>query len=248
MNQIMILGTFHMEGSSDIHGQAQRGILSKRRQAEIQELIDDLKIFCPTKIAVEVEKKNQTRLNQRYHEYQEDMLELTENEVHQLGFRLAKQLGHEEIYCVDWMEQGASTRGCGEVCEFLEEKEPALFEEVSQYENEPIMLDDNLTIQEAYRRMNNKDYVENMKAYYVNYARIGTDEDYYGMGWLTWWYQRNLIIFANLAELVENYSDERILLIIGSAHKGLLEEMLKDSKLFDVVEVLDYLGEAKSYK
>ena len=78
MNQIMILGTFHMEGSSDIYGQAQQGISSENRQKEIQQLLDILKKYNPTKIAVEVEKKNHERLNQRYQEYINGEMVLTE--------------------------------------------------------------------------------------------------------------------------------------------------------------------------
>lgn len=231
-----------MEGSCDIHGQAQEGISSERRQAEMQNLIDKLKEFRPTKIALEVERKNQGRINQRYQEYVEGNLQLTENEVHQIGFRLAKQLGHEKVYCVDWMEQGASTKGCGEVCDYLEENESELLTEISSYENEPVMLDERTTIIEAYKKMNSTQFEENTKAYYVNYARIGIEDDYYGMGWLTWWYQRNLIIFANLASIVEQNSNERILLLIGAAHKGILAQMLSDSKLFEMADPLEYLA------
>lgn len=94
---------------------------------------------------------------------------------------------------------------------------------------------------EAYQRINSTGYEERTKAYYTNYARIGVDNDYYGLGWLNWWYQRNLIIFANLSELVTKDSDERILLLIGAAHKGILSQMLKDSKMFEVVDTLEYL-------
>ena len=241
MNQIMILGTFHMAGSCDIHGEAQEGISSERRQKEIQTMLEKLKAFRPTKIAVEIERKKDELLNLRYIDYLNDNLQLTENEVHQIGFRLAKQLGRQKLYAIDWMEQGVSTKGCGEVCAYLADKEPKLFKEIAQYENEVIKLDENMTVIDAYRKMNSAEYEENTKAYYVNYARIGVEDDYYGLGWLNWWYQRNLIIFANLAGLVEKDSDERILLLIGAAHKGILSQMLSDSKMFEVVDTLDYL-------
>jgi hypothetical protein len=59
------------------------------------------------------------------------------------------------------------------------------------------------------------------------------------MGWLVWWYQRNLIIFANLAELVE--PNDKIMLLIGSSHVGILNGLLNDSGLFEVVSAADYL-------
>ena len=242
MNKIMVLGTFHMEGSCDVHGEKLEGISTKRRQREIQELVDRIKKFNPTVVAVEVEKRVNELLQEKYNMYLEsDVLE-RENEVWQIGFRLAKQLGHKSVVGVDWMEEGVSQRGCGEVLTYLEEKEPELYEELKQYAGAIVKLDEQTTILDAYRKMNSKEEVEKSLAYYVNYARIGINEGYYGQGWLLWWYQRNLSIFANISELVKRDSDERVLLLIGAAHKGVLMEMLQDSKLFDVVDVLEYLG------
>ena len=241
MNQIMILGTFHMQGSCDVHGEAVGDIFSERRQKEIEQLLDKIKQYQPTKIAVEVERKKDELLNQQYVEYLNNRKQLTENEVHQIAFRLAKQLEHQRVYAVDWMEQGVSTRGCGECITYLTEKEPDLYEEIAKYECEVIKLEQNTTILDVYQKINSIEYEEMTKAYYTNYARIGVRDDYFGLGWLNWWYQRNLIIFANLSELVTRDSDERILLLIGAAHKGILSQMLADSKVFEVVDTLEYL-------
>ena len=171
MNQIMILGTFHMQGSCDVHGEAVEDILSERRQKEIEQLLDKIKQYQPTKIAVEIERKKDELLNQQYVAYLNQQKQLTENEVHQIAFRLAKQLEHRKVYAVDWMEQGVSTRGCGDCITYLTEKQPKLFEEISQYECEPIKLDQNTTILDVYQRINNTEYEEMTKAYYTNYAK-----------------------------------------------------------------------------
>lgn len=245
MNKIMILGTFHMEGSCDVHGEKQEGISTERWQKEIQELLDRIKKLNPTVIAVEVEKRVNELLQGKYNAYLEsDVLE-RENEVYQIAFRLAKQLGHKKVVGVDWMEEGVSQRGCGDVLTYLEEKESELCEELKRYVGALVKLDEKTTILDAYRKMNSKEELEKSLAYYVNYARIGIKEGYYGLGWLLWWYQRNLIIFANLSELVKTDSEERILLLIGAVHRGILTEMLADSKLFEVVDVLEYLEEGE---
>ena len=46
-----------MQGSCDVHGEAAGDILSERRQKEIEKLLDKIKQYQPTKIAVEVVKK-----------------------------------------------------------------------------------------------------------------------------------------------------------------------------------------------
>lgn len=241
MNQIMVLGIFHMQGSCDVHGEAVEDIFSERRQKEIEQILDKIKQYKPTKIAVEIERKKGELLNQQYMAYLNQQKQLTQNEVHQIAFRLAKQLEHQKLYAVDWMEQGVSTRGCGECITYLIEKEPKLYKEISQYECEAIKLEQNITILDVYQWINSAEYEEMTKAYYTNYARIGINNDYYGLGWLNWWYQRNLTIFANISELVIQDSDERILLLIGAAHKGILSQLLTDSRLFEVVDVLEYL-------
>ena len=206
-----------------------------------KKLLDKIKQYQPTKIAVEVVRKKDELLNQQYVEYLNNRKQLTENEVQQIAFRLAKQLEHQRVYAVDWMEQGVSTRGCGECITYLTEKEPDLYEEIAKYECEVIKLEQNTTILDVYQKINSIEYEEMTKAYYTNYARIGVRDDYFGLGWLNWWYQRNLIIFANLSELVTRDSDERILLLIGAAHKGILSQILADSKVFEVVDTLEYL-------
>jgi len=48
-------------------------------------------------------------------------------------------------------------------------------------------------------------------------VRIGDLNNYVGIKCLSWWYKRNLIIFSNLARLI-NSENEKILLIIGCTH------------------------------
>lgn len=67
------------------------------------------------------------------------------------------------------------------------------------------------------------------------------EDDYYGLGWLMWWYQRNLIQFANLSELAQNGQEERILFLVGSAHNGILSDFLRDSQIFEVADTMAYL-------
>src|SRR5256885_5519416 len=59
-----------------------------------------LKRFQPTKIAVERDPGD-NRLSKDYADYLAGKHELTRNEIEQLGFRLAKELGHKTVYGVD---------------------------------------------------------------------------------------------------------------------------------------------------
>lgn len=241
-HKIMVLGTFHMAGSIDLHGEKQEGVFSEKSQKELAELRALLAGFQPTQIAVECEKTENAWLNDQYKAYLDGKFDLTENEIHQIAFPLAKQLNLSEVHAVDWMEQGVGLRGCGDVCEYLERKEPELFAELSVWEEKSLQGKEDASILERIRILNSPEMETATKAYYVNYARIGVEDDYYGLGWLMWWYQRNLIQFANLSQLVSKEREERVLFLVGNAHKGIISNFLRESQLFEVVDTLDYLG------
>ena len=71
-------------------------------------------------------------------------------------------------------------------------------------------------------------------------AQIGKGTDYIGIDWLRWWYQRNLIIYSNLAKIT-NSPDDRTLLIIGGAHIHPVSQFIKESGMMDVVPAMAYL-------
>ena len=65
------------------------------------------------------------------------------------------------------------------------------------------------------------------------------DPEYLGTDVLTLWYKRNLRIYTNVTRL--NQAGDRIFLLIGSGHTGVLRELFSSSSRFDLVEPLDYL-------
>ena len=237
MNQIMILGTFHMKAKNDrvnFQGTDKIG----EYEAEIIEIVDALAKFNPTRIAVEHSKSQQGTLDAAYSKYLAYGSQ-SPDEIDQLAFRLAKKLGHKKVNAVDWMEMGAVEHGFGEVYEYLHSKQPKLAKEIDALEDPGVDLESE-SLCNTFLRLNSKESVKNTLAYYMNYARVGT-EDYYGNGWLIWWYQRNLNIFTNTAALANSEDKERILLIIGAAHKGILEQFFQNSMAFEVVDSLSYL-------
>ena len=74
--KIMIVSCFHMAGHKDLYGPDAGDIFSEQRQKEILEVVENLKSFGATKIAVENEKKNITALNENFKRYLNDDFEL----------------------------------------------------------------------------------------------------------------------------------------------------------------------------
>ena len=237
MNKIMILGTFHMQAKNDrVNFQGTDKICEY--EAEITQLVDALAEFKPTRIAVEYCKSEQASLDGEYSEYLENG-STSPNEIDQIAFRLAKNLGHEKVYAIDWMERGAAERPCGDVQEYAHRNQPELASEIDALSDIPVDLEKE-TMKEVFLRINSRESAQKSLAHYMNFARIGSEE-YYGNGWLIWWYQRNLNIFTNTAALADNKNEERVLLLIGAAHKGILEQFFQNSMAFEVVNASEYL-------
>ncbi len=239
---LLIVGTFHMGQTTDLFQTEVDNLLSETRQEEIKEVVERLKKFHPTKLAVEVEKKQQDSLNKEFKQYIDGNLELSVNEVYQLGFRIASEMNHKEIYCIDWMEQGVGKKGFGDVYEWAKEHQPELFDSLFGWLHKQVAQTDSdyKTILEMYREYNEKAEIKQHHTLNINIARIKEAEEYVGMDWLIWWYQRNLIMFSNLADLAES-PNERILLIVGAAHVEILSNFINESGMFELEEVEKYL-------
>src|SRR5688572_12447262 len=98
--EVLVLGVYHMANPGrDLFNTQADDVLTPKRQAEMRQLLEVLKRFRPTKIAVESSPWG--KRPQEYAAYVAGKHELTRNEIEQIGFRLAKELGHATIYPVD---------------------------------------------------------------------------------------------------------------------------------------------------
>ncbi|TFB21835.1 hypothetical protein E3U55_08415 [Filobacillus milosensis] len=236
--KILILGTFHFSSQLDV---VNTDFSPKDRQQEILDLIKSLKEFKPTKVAVEALKDNDKDLKGSYQDYLNDSFHLTNNEIHQVGFRLAKQLNHEKVYPVDWM--GDSGTSIGDALEYAEKHQPDLHDLIMNQcipRLEKFHSHIDRPIKQVLKDINIEEVNQINKELYLHVARVGRGTDYVGADYVKWWYQRNLIIFSNIAELAES-NEDRILLLIGSGHVYIVKQFLEDSGLFDVEEAVDYL-------
>src|SRR3954447_27066570 len=99
--EVLVLGTYHMANPGhDIFNMKADDVLAPKRQAEMAKLIEVLKKFHPTKIAIESDAFSD-KIPKRYADYLAGKYELTANEIDQIGLRLAKELGHKAVYPVD---------------------------------------------------------------------------------------------------------------------------------------------------
>lgn len=222
--EILIVGTYHMANPGrDIFNSQSDDVLSPKRQAEMAELLTVLKRFRPTKIAIESTVYDDTRKKQ-YIEYLAGRRELTRNEIEQVGFRLAKELGHPDVYPVDydgefpWQRLVNFAKATGRAEEF-----DRMYAEMGAHFGEQGEFMAWHTILETLLFMNADDRVAVDVGYYFREVHFGQPADYAGADLLASWYQRNMRIYSNIVNLIGS-PDERILVIYGTGHLGWLRQ------------------------
>ncbi len=256
---IMILGSHHLAGwdGDDIDDMRE-----PKRQRELQQLADQLAQFQPTKIAVEVDHLD-PNLQEEYNAYLKDEFQLERHEVHQVGFRLAKMMGHPKVYCVDYFRSPeenpifqhdpdddltdyskfAKTHGQEHLL-YL----PTTEEKTAQDENSTTGIEPEYEpIIDMYIRLNQPERIHSGHQKYLRSARIGLGDQYPGANWMGYfWYPRNLKTYVNLTRITES-DDERILLIIGAAHTFLIQQFFQDAGDYIVESPLKYLKPTETH-
>ena len=100
---VMILGSSHLANPGmDGTNYKMDDVLAPKRQREIEQLVQQLREFKPTKLAFEMDFSQNAEANATYQDYLKGTYELKRHESDQIGFRLAKLMGHPKVYCVDY--------------------------------------------------------------------------------------------------------------------------------------------------
>ncbi len=221
--EVLVLGTYHMSNPGrDIFNTEADDVLAPRRQAEIERVIAVLQQFRPTKIAVEADVNND-RVGARYAEYVSGEHELTRNETEQLGFRLAKMLGHETVYPVDTDGEFPFPRLVKYAKATGREAEiDALMEEGGKDSEALSAYLASHTILETLLHMNSDEYAAAGVGGYFRMAELGEPWDWAGADLVADWFRRNMRIYTNIVQLVDS-PDERVLVIYGAGHLGWLQ-------------------------
>lgn len=216
--EVLVLGVYHMANPGrDVFNTKADDVLTPRRHAEIAELVQVLKRFQPTKIAVEAEFSNDA-IAQRYDDYRAGKYELTRNEIDQIGFRLAAELGHETVYPVDVDGEFPFPRlvDYAKAHDLTEEFEALMGEVGETVEAQSEYLESH-TVLETLLRMNSDDSVARSQGFTYRQAHFGEPWNWAGADLMAAWFHRNIRIHSNVVNLVDS-QEERVLVIFGAGH------------------------------
>jgi hypothetical protein len=237
--EILVIGVYHMANPGhDIHNMQADDVLSPKRQQEMAQLIEALKKFHPTKIAIEASVGSK-RVAQEYADYLAGKYVLSRNEDDQIGYRLARELGHRAIYPVDedgdfpWQRvvNYAKANGIAEKFDAISAGWGTLVKEQGDFLGSHTVL-------ETLQFMNSDSRVARDMGLYFAAVRYGDPFDYAGSDLLAAWYQRNIRIYRNIVALIDSPA-EKILVIYGSGHLGWLRQDIADDPAVKLRKLAD---------
>ncbi len=234
---VLLLGTDHL---IDWAGEGRDDILSPERQAELAAVIECLRAFAPTKVAVEQLASRQAGLDDHYARYLAGSGVEDRNELVQIGFRLARE-SQASVHAVDadWALQHAPVE------EFFAEHPNERFTEDLSGPARDALTDleqarSALPLRQYLRRLNAAPAVlVNDREYLDRWLPIGAGETWAGVDLVASWYRRNLRIIANLQQVSQ--SGDRIVVVFGSGHVPSLRHFLEVSGRFAYVSPTDFL-------
>jgi hypothetical protein len=238
--EVLVLGAYHMSNPGrDLFNMKADDVLAPKRQAEIAELIEVLEKFQPTKVAIESDP-NGPRAGQ-YADYLAGKRTLTTNEIEQLGFRLAKEMGHKTIYPVDadgdfpWPRVVNYAKGSGRSPEL-----DAIMTEIGTMVKAQDQYLASHTVLETLLYMNADAKVAEDMGFYFREAHLGEPGDWPGADLVSDWFRRNLRIHSNLTRLVDS-PNERILVIYGNGHLGWLRLSVASDPTLRLRKLADFV-------
>ncbi|MFC6954293.1 DUF5694 domain-containing protein [Halorubellus litoreus] len=261
--EVVLLGTYHMdrpeldEVSLDIGD-----VLEPSRQAELATLATYLEAVDPDHVAVERPAARDDAVNEVYARYRDDEVAFDEehafdpahperddeelacrSEVVQVGFRLAKRLGHEKVVPVDVPQ----SLGDDDAFDDLESAgyEPTTKVDVPRIDPTALQeaMDERLaesTLTEFHRYLNEEAALHANDGMFDRYVRYGDGENYAGPDALAKWYRRNLRMVHNVWKAIDD-GDERVLFIVGSGHVHVLRHLLAETPQCCPTSALPYL-------
>jgi hypothetical protein len=248
--EIMILGSYHMGNPGrDLANMQADDVTQPHRQRELQAVADALARWRPTRILVEAERPAPFTLD-RYRSFRMEDLATNRNEIAQIGYRLARQLGHAEVYAFD--EHGAE--GEPDYFQFgriqawaAANGRTAEVDAMLGFFRDLVAEDGRAqaghNIAELLLRQNDpaRDLLGHQRGQYA-FLGFGDADNQVGAEFNSYWYMRNAKMFAKIG-LISRPGD-RLLVLVGSGHRYWLNHFAETTPGFVPVDPRPWLQQA----
>lgn len=240
---VLLIGTYHMGNPGrDIFNVEADDVRSPHRQREIIAVVEALRGFAPTVVAVE-HPFGSSHTSDRYSAYRRDHAELAPDEAEQIGFRLAAACDARIVPVDVGDEFGDPTfedvaMRTPEGQEFLAEL-MASGERGTAAETELIARS---SVGAVLRALNSPEVLrETLMPYLRCILPVADGAEYPGATMIGNWYRRNAKIVANIVRTTA--PGDRIAMIYGQGHVPVLVHLMDGSGVFELVDLAPLLAE-----
>lgn len=213
-------------------------VLTEPKRSELSELVEYIKRFKPTKIAIEAH--DSWKAVEKLRQYKEGGHRDNRDERYQIAFRIADDLRLDTIYSVD------ASPFSNELSKIDSNVVKRLFDQYDFRSDDPynrmafewIQYSDKAisrgTLLEFFKWLNSPEsHQYGYGAYLTGDFKLGETQ---GADVLSvWWYNRNLRIFRKIQQIGASDQD-RIMVLMGNGHAAVLRQLLEASPEYEFVE------------
>lgn len=240
--QVLMVGTFHFDypnlDAVKTADEQKIDVLAEPKKSEVTELVNYIKKFKPTKIAIEATPE--WKAADKLARYKKGELRDKRDERYQLGMRIATEMNLDTIYSLD---AESFTQDLGSRDSVYIDN---LFKDFDFKSDDPYSA----MIMKWYRYEETLPKTTNLLHYFKHFNSRKSHELTYGAYLVgdfklddtrgadilsIWWYNRNLRIFRKLQQITQSPQD-RILLIFGNGHAAVLRQLLESSPEYQFIE------------
>ncbi len=245
--EVMLLGTVHMANNNiDAKNTDVPDVRTPEVQAELEALVARLAPYAPDKVMIEwLYGAEQARADSAYAAYLASGGETeSREEIEQVAFRLARTLGHDAVYPIDFargndwrtLNQYAASGG-GVVKHTMNYLD--LIPERLRVEGDDLIRD--LTMTDYHAFMNDDAALrDNHFGMFIGALGVGSGDAYPGPDLIAGWYSRNLNMVHHILRSVEP-GDERVFVLVGAGHVRSMRHFLDEAPHFCPVSPMPYL-------
>jgi hypothetical protein len=240
--KIFLVGTFHFEyynaDAYKIDKENQVDILSDKKQKEIKQLLDYVSLFKPTKILIEAEPNwNSTK---KFRDYRDNKQTLGKDERMQIGFRLAERFKLDTLYSIDegsLADDLMKGKDSTTIIEIFKDYQFTANDNYNKFRDYDTKMALKLPLLEYFKYANSpKNLLRDYGSYLLGDFKLRRFDGADALA--LEWYNRNLRIFRNIQRIATSPND-RVLVLFGSGHIAILDQLFKASPEFDYIKFGD---------
>lgn len=249
---VLFLGSYHMANHNrDVHNTRADDVLAEKRQREIAEVARLVERYRPTKVMVEADPSSQAKLDAEFAASCKGDRPFGRDEVEQLGYRTACDLGLPGVVGVDWndlgpikdeasIDYGAAVERHGQQAQRARDMAVGS----AQAAQDQAVLDHG-SIGDMLRHLNSPEWLAANARAYFRIGLYGTADDPTGANWVTLWHGRNLLIFNNIVR--NTAPGDRVLVVYGAGHGNLLRQFAAESGFYRLEDTGRWLSAGSAH-